>query len=109
MIILVALVVFVLLYVGNAPTRRDQQLGREAYDQQQKNFHERNKVLAEQYDCYYEPNELSTMDINASYYGDGSLKKDGCTGKTYEKGKYYVDSKGMTAKRQYDSSQIKPS
>ena len=108
MIILVALFVFALIYIGNAPVRHDQALGREAYDRQTENFHRRNKETAEKYDCYYERNQLPSLDINQNFYGDGSLKRDSSTGRTYNKGQYYVDSRGRKANGQYDSTKKRP-
>lgn len=108
MIILIAVLAFILIYVGNAPTRHDQQLGREAYDRQQENFHRKNKEVAEKYDCYYERAQIPSLDINQNFYGDGSLKRDTSTGKTYEKGKYYVNSRGQKANGQYDSTKKRP-
>lgn len=108
MIILIVLVLLIVIYIGNAPTRNDQRLGREAYDRQQDNFHERNKELAKQYDCYYEQNKLPTMDINVNYYGDGSLRKDSKTGRTYDKGRYFVNSYGQMANGKYDPTKERP-
>ena len=99
MAIIFALLILAFLWVGNAPTRADQQLGREAFDRQQENFHQQNKEYAQRHDYYYERSKLVSQDINADFYSDGSLRRDSNTGKTYSKGQYYVDSRGQAANR----------
>lgn len=95
-IILVALLLSI-LWVSNAPTREDQKLGRAAFDQQKINQHRAQKDFAAQHDLYYKESQLPTLDVNANFYSDGSLRRDAATGQYYNKGQYYCDSRGLNA------------
>ncbi len=95
-IIIVALLIAV-LWVCNAPARDDRKLGQQAVDQQIRNQHRAQKNFAEQHDVYYKESQLPSLDVNANFYGDGSLRCDAATGRHYDKGQYYCDSRGLTA------------
>lgn len=108
MIIIIALFAFLLIFIGNTPARTYERQAKEDYEKYRENTHKRNQEYAKEHDYYYERNNLFNLEVNPNYYGDGSLRRDPNTGKTYEKGKYYVDSRGQTANWKQDSSKQKP-
>ena len=71
-------------------------------------FHRQNRECAKRNDCYYKYNDLVTLEINENFWPDGSLKRDAYTGKTYQKGQYYVNSRGWNADDQNDSTKKRP-
>ena len=81
------------LYVGNEPARQQKRLGEQAYFEMKARHAEWQREYCRENDCYNNP----TLGPNRYYYGDGSLKYDRATGRSYAKGQYYCDCKGLKA------------
>lgn len=108
MTIFIALFVLLLIVVGNAPARSYDRQAKIEFEQFNEDAHKKNQQYAKEHDCYYERNNLLNLEVNPDYYSDGSLKRDSNTGLRYNKGEYYVNSKGKMANGHYDSTKRRP-
>lgn len=89
----ILIIVVIFLYIGNEPARHQKRLGDENYKEMCRRQKEAISDYCKEKDCYNNP----TLGPNQYYYGDGSLKYDRATGRSYDKGQYYCDSRGMKA------------
>ena len=70
---------------------------RREYKQYTENTLNQLREYARKHDYYFRRTTLFNLAVNPDFYGDGSLRRDPHTGKTYKKGLYYTDSRGNTA------------
>lgn len=97
MIGVIIVIVIIILACANlggqaAATSNCKREAREDWAKKDAQWQQYERDLAKQTDTYYNAGAKSR---NTWFYGDGSLKQDPMTGKTYQKGQYRATSHGI--------------
>lgn len=90
----IVVVVMIVLYFGGqaAATSQLKRDNKESMRRANENWERFERNLAKQTDTYY---DAASKSRNDWFYGDGSVKRDPYTGKTYPRGKYRAMSNGL--------------
>lgn len=111
MIGMIIVVAIIFLWIVNlagqaAATSNLKRENRESMKRANENWERLERDLARQTDTYY---SSRTKSRNDWFYGDGSLKRDPHTGKTYQRGQYRATSTGLDCDmRQVDQNVKRP-